>query len=125
MLEKYYGTYLLYIFKHPGTSVEIIKLNTKTTDATVNVVIDELLAAGYIFVNGGINLTTKGYSYLELNNLIKRSDKRKAPPIKRPPIFKRISQISLADWAKIAALMLALITIWFEVVKPLIGKFFK
>ncbi len=125
MLEKYYGTYLLYIFKHPGTSVEIIKLNTKTTNATVNVVIDELLAAGYIMIDSGINLTTKGYSYLEINNLIKRSDKRKAPQIKRPPIFKRISQISLADWSKIVALLLALITIWFEVVKPLISKFLK
>ncbi len=125
MLEKYYGTYLLYIFKHPGTSIEFIKLNTKTTTATVNVVIDELLANGYIMVDGGINLSTKGYSYLEMNNLIKRSDKRKAPHIKRPPLFKRISQISLGDWSKIAALLLALITLWFEVVKPLISKFLK
>ncbi|WP_183579020.1 hypothetical protein HDF18_24185 [Mucilaginibacter sp. X5P1] len=125
MLEKYYGTYLLYIFKHPGTSVEFIKLNTKTTTATVNVVIDELLANGYIIVDSGINLSTKGYSYLEINNLIKRSDKRKAPHIKRPPLFKRISQISLGDWSKIAALLLALITLWFEVVKPLISKFLK
>jgi len=76
-------------------------------------------------IDSGINLTTKGYSYLEINNLIKRSDKRKAPQIKRPPIFKRISQISLADWSKIVALLLALITIWFEVVKPLISKFLK
>jgi hypothetical protein len=125
MLEKYYGTYLLYIFKHPGTSVEFIKLNTKTTTATVNVVVDELLKEGYIIIDGGINLSTKGYSYLEINGLIKRSDKRKAPHIKRPPVFKRISQISLTDWSKIVGLLLALITLWFEVIKPLMGKLLK
>jgi hypothetical protein len=125
MLEKYYGTYLLYIFKHPGTSVEFIKLNTKTTTATVNVVVDELQKEGYIVVDGCINLSAKGYSYLEINNLIKRSDKRKAPHIKRPPIFKRVSKISLGDWSKIVALLLALITIWFEVIKPLMEKFLK
>jgi hypothetical protein len=101
-----------------------IRINTKSFTAVVNTVIDELTEKGYVRINNNrtINLSSKGYSYLELEGLVKMAKQKRIIAIKKQPIIIRISKISLAEWGVLATILATIIAIWIYVLEPLLSS---